>query len=546
MPASTPPGAIYSRHYGPEEDLLSAGLGIAGLRRMQPPPCADPVAPSAAELRRRAIWSAWRGIADLRPGGAAGEQLPQIPGREFSALATAPGARHPHRVLLQLPDHFDPARPCLVVAPASGSRGIYGALAVAGPWALPRGCAVVYTDKAAGSDYVDLDSGLGAALDGRLGEGADRVFSPETAAVSGLAFKQAHSQDNPEADWGAQVRQAIAFGLQQLAECFPRHGLDAHRTRVIGLGISNGGGALLRAAESDDGLLDAVLVGAPNVYADAPGARPLYDYATLAALYLPCALAALDDLPDSEAMRALHRLGQQRGRALAARGLLPGRDAASRARAARALLEAEGFPESALRSGSLCLALDLWRSIAVAYASGYGRFAAGAHPCGFDYGIAPGPEALRQCLRATWWSDASGLPPGAGVVLHDPWQAQQDEDPALPGLLALRALWQGRGPQAARVQAGIAATRAARPRPDLPLIVLHGRDDGLILPAFSSRPYAAMLHAAGLALEYRELPGVQHFDALLSAPGARHPYRPLLPALHAALDGLWARWRMPD
>src|SRR6478735_12473310 len=51
------------------DDLLSAGLGLDGLRVMTPPVFANPEAPTPAELRRRALWSNWRGIADLTQAG---------------------------------------------------------------------------------------------------------------------------------------------------------------------------------------------------------------------------------------------------------------------------------------------------------------------------------------------------------------------------------------------------------------------------------------------------------------------------------------------
>ncbi len=51
------------------DDLLSAGLGLDGLRAMTPPAFANPEVPTPTELRRRAIWSNWRGIADLTPAG---------------------------------------------------------------------------------------------------------------------------------------------------------------------------------------------------------------------------------------------------------------------------------------------------------------------------------------------------------------------------------------------------------------------------------------------------------------------------------------------
>src|SRR5687768_12301810 len=51
------------------DDLLTAGLGLAGLQAMMPPASADPANPTAEELRRRAIWNNWRGIADLSATG---------------------------------------------------------------------------------------------------------------------------------------------------------------------------------------------------------------------------------------------------------------------------------------------------------------------------------------------------------------------------------------------------------------------------------------------------------------------------------------------
>ena len=54
------------------DDLLTAGLGATGLRSITAPAFADAARPTAAELRRRAIWNSWRGIADLGPTGAYG------------------------------------------------------------------------------------------------------------------------------------------------------------------------------------------------------------------------------------------------------------------------------------------------------------------------------------------------------------------------------------------------------------------------------------------------------------------------------------------
>ncbi len=175
------------------DDLLTAGLGVAGLRSMLPPVFADPLQPTPEELRRRAIWNNWRGIADLSASGGYGEiygSVAPVPGREFTAFTTVAGARQPHRVLVQVPDDFDIAKRCVLVTASSGSRGIYGAIAVAGAWGLPKGCAVAYTDKGAGTDYYDLDTHSGVRLDGTIGA-MDEVlaFRPVVpVASSGVAF----------------------------------------------------------------------------------------------------------------------------------------------------------------------------------------------------------------------------------------------------------------------------------------------------------------------------------------------------------------------
>ncbi|HST43647.1 MAG TPA: 3-hydroxybutyrate oligomer hydrolase family protein [Luteimonas sp.] len=527
-----------------DDDLLSAGLGLAGLRAMVPPAFADPARPTAGEARRRAIWSNWRGIADLAPGGGFGEvfgRADAVPGREFSALATVRGARHPHRVLVQVPDAFDATRRCVVVAASSGSRGVYGAIAVAAPWALPRGCAVAYTDKGAGTDYVDLDAGVGIGDDGTpaaLGE-ATRAFAPERAAgATGVAFKHAHSQDNPEADWGRHVRQAAQFALTALDEAYPAAApFTAANTRIIAVGISNGGGAVLRAAEHDDGLIDAVVAAEPNVLATGHGARALYDYTTEAAVFMPCALLSLDTLPEPPSAALATPAWTARCAALKDAGLVDGPDTAAQSRSALARLRAAGWRDEALRAGALSVGFDLWRAVAVTYASAYARAPAGRHPCGFGFAAQDArfaPRASTAAERAAWWSDASGIPPGAGVGILDP-QAS-GTDPTIAGARCLRALWDGGDPASTGVRAAVEDTRAGLPREGLPVMVIHGSDDGLVPMAFSSEPYVAAARAAGRDVHFWQVRNAQHFDAFLGLPGYGARYVPLLPYVHAALD----------
>jgi hydroxybutyrate-dimer hydrolase len=519
-----------SEHRG-ADDLLTGGLGLDGLRAMAPPAFADTARPTPAELRRRALWSNWRGIADLSPGGGYGElygSVATVPGREFHAYSTVPGARHPHRVMAQVPDGFDLARRCLVVAASSGSRGIYGAIAVAGAWALPRGCAVAYTDKGAGTDYFDMDADLAFGADGTVG-GAGPAFRADPAqSAGGVAFKHAHSRDNPEADWGRHVEQAAIFGLHALSQAFPDQApFEPGNTRIIAVGISNGGGAVLRAAEEAD-WLHAVVAAEPNIRV--AGARPLYDVATEAALLMPCALPALG-LPAMPYVPA-------RCDALHAAGLVEGADLQARQASALARLRASGWSDAALRAGAISVGFDLWRAVAAGYAQAYGRRGPDQPLCGYRYAAVDARGVARPASdveRAAWWADASGIPPGAGVALLDV-MADDSDDPALPGLRCLRALWEGDDGDSRQVRDSIAATRAAPPRPGLPVIVVHGLDDGLVPVFHTSGPYVAAARAAGRDVRYWQVRNAQHFDAFLGIPAYAGSYVPLLPYVYAALD----------
>jgi hydroxybutyrate-dimer hydrolase len=557
---ATPDPAMFtaqriSEHRG-SDDLLTAGLGIEGLRAMVPPAFADADHPTAVEVRRRAIWSNWRGIADLTPAGGYGVlygSTANVPGREFSAFARIPGAHQPHRVLVQVPDGFDRARRCVLVAPSSGSRGVYGAIAIAGAWGLPKGCAIAYTDKGTGTDYFDLDARAGARADGTIGMVAghdDLAFVPDAAVgASGVAVKHAHSRDNPEADWGRHVRQAAEFALHALGEAFPADApFRFDNTRVIAIGISNGGGAVLRAAElEDDGWLDAVVAGEPEVHVDTHGGRALYDYATQAALLMPCALLDLQGLAQSPLSALGRAQGAVRCASLAKTGVLQGADSAAQSRHAHALLRDSGWTDAALHAGALSIDFDLWRAVAVTYASAYGRYGVGEHPCGFGFSAQDKdftPRAATEPERAVWWSDAAGIPPGAGVGIIDRRIAAPDL--TLPGLQCLRALWEGDTADAQRVHKGIDESRAGLPSAGLPVVVLHGTDDGLVPPAFSSAPYVAAAKAAGRDVRYWQVRNAQHFDAFLALPEYGARYLPLLPYVYAALDRVDAHLDDPD
>ncbi|MGS0997340.1 3-hydroxybutyrate oligomer hydrolase family protein [Rhodanobacter sp. UC4451_H18] len=543
-------GKVLATEHRGHDDLLSAGLGLSGLAGL-PAPFANPLAPTAAELRRRAIQASWKGIADLGPLGGYGRVyggVPDVPGREYQMFARLPGARSPHRVLLQLPDGFDHAKRCLVVTASSGSRGIYGAIAVAGAWGLPRGCAVAYTDKGTGSGYFDYSDDSGVALDGRRAKRGEQELEfepPPAGAGTGIAVKHAHSGDNPEADWGRDVIQAAQFGLTMLDRAYPGEApFTAQNTKIIATGISNGGGAVLQAAGLDhDGFFAGVVALEPNVYA-ADGGRPLYDYATEAAIWLPCALAdaRFDDTPMARgATRQPPPAWSLRCASLRAQGKLQGSMLAEQSAQARHYLQQRGWNDAAMATAASTTAFDLWRVVTAGYASAYLRRGPADMPCGFHYapmGAGALPGVTDPMARAAWWADASGIPPGNGVGLFG--GVNVSPDPTLLGEDCLRALWTGDEPAAQMLQASIAATAAKLPRADLPLWVVHGADDGLLPTAFTSEPYAAWLREEGRRLLYWKVPHAQHFDAFLPLPGFGERHLPLLPYGYAALDRLWA------
>lgn len=526
------------------DDLLTAGMGLMGLMSPAAPNPQNPEAPTPDELRRRAIHTSWRGIADLGPLGAYGQlygSVANTPGREFQAFAQVPGMRQPHRVLAQVPDNFDTKKRCLLVAPSSGSRGVYGAISVAGAFGLPRGCAVVYTDKGTGGGYFDYDTATGATLDGtRAGRDAQLEFVPPGAAPDAphtVAVKHAHSGDNPESRWGEQVLQAARFGLAALDRAFPAEApFTTTNTRIVAVAVSNGGGAVLKAGEADrDGLLAAVVAGEPNI--NPPGARSLFDFSTEAALYQPCIAAALTDAPALMPAAAAQAVASLRCASLKASGDLVGDTPEALVAAARAKLTTSGWSDGALRQANINVALDLWRSVVATYAQAYARADAAEPLCGYRFALKDAngaPRAATAAERALWSSDGAGIASIVGLGIVDSLAAAPD--PALPGLRCARALIDGTDAAAKAVQRGLAeVTATAKPHTPLTVIV-HGEDDGLVPPAFTSTPYVAAARAHGARIAYWQVPHAQHFDAFLAVPdvGARNV--PLMPYVYRALE----------
>ncbi len=630
-PAGTPNvrpaflGEIRSAAYdGVSDDLLTAGLGWDGLALNFPLPLG--AAPSAAELRKRAIHTNYRAVLDITsPGGYGRLYGPnvrldgsvdltpgagKIAGEEHLAFADDGSGRRNVTLMVQVPAAFDPARACIVTATSSGSRGVYGAIGASGEWGLKRGCAVAYTDKGTGNGLHDLMTNAVGLIDGTRVDattaGADSHFTAalsaaERAAFNAatphrVAFKHAHSTQNPERDWGRNTLQSIVFAFYVLNEKYGTPGprgqkrvvLDTRNTIVIASGISNGAGGAVAAAEQDKhGLVDGVAVTEPNVQpADARRlrivqgseeapviGRPLYDYFTWANLYQPCASLAVGAAAPSFGFLFLPNAAgpAQRCAGLAAKGLVAGGDVAAwSADALRKLRDYGWLPDSdVLHASHYRFATN---AIAVTYANAHGRFGVEDDACGFSFANTAGNVFVPNSdgsvapqsavVQANIFGTGNGVPPtsGVNVVYNDSVggalldlqgvsPSTGAADFALDGAICHRNLAEGRdivtgAPLAGaakaasdRVRAGIAEVQLGARLKNTPAIVVHGRADALVPVNHASRAYYAANQAAapGVSrLRYIEVTNAQHFDAFLPG-GAFAGYEKRFVPLHVYL-----------
>ncbi len=569
-------GTITRTDYdGKSNDLLTAGLGKTGLAAGTPA-YVDPEQPTALELRRNAIYSNYRAVLDISANsgygslygpnvdaqGKVGSGEGLIPGSEYLAYADDGTGRKNVTLMVQIPNSFDPQRACIVTGTSSGSRGIYGAIGSSGEWGLKNGCAVAYADKGSGTglylfedDSVNLQNGLRA---GRSVAGKQAIFAPDlsdadrgafaSAYPNRVAFKHAHSQQNPEQDWGKVTLQAVEMAYYVLNERYgalARDGsghtvrLHPRNTITIASSISNGGGAALLAAEQDSkGLISGVAVSEPQVQPGpstaysvrqggapvaAPG-RALFDYATYAALYQPCIAANAG--------------ASGRCTALAAKGLLTGADLVAQQNDAKRRLQAYGWlvdsdPLQAAHAGTNIL-------VAVTYAYAYGKFSVTDQLCGFNFAQTDGagnPIAFSSAQKAASFAAQNGILGnvlyeksigGAKVYTAGVSPSSNLADQSLDGFLCLRSLATGSDAvsgaklegtlagQSARVRAGMAEVQASGKLGGKPAIIVHGRSDTLIPVNHASRAYLgwnAAAEGANSKLRYIEVTNANHFDS---------------------------------
>lgn len=600
-------GTVNVKSYdGVSDDLATGGLGKDGLAGAAPV-FANPTAPTAAELRRNAIYNNYRAIVDVSAAGGYGTLYGpnvdaqgnvtsgqgKVAGTEYIAFADDGSGQQNVTIMAQLPDTFDPKNPCIVSATSSGSRGVYGGIAV-GEWGLKRGCAVAYTDKGTGAAPHDLDSDTVPLIDGtrmttqaagRLAEfvapaGSTSLASFKAAYPSRLAFKHAHSKQNPEAAWGTNTLQAIEFTLYAINDKFGNKNASGvatttftrDNTIVIASAISNGGGAAIAAAELDTtGLIDGVAVGEPNVEMPpnagvtvrrggaviAGTGKHLYDYTTTANLYQLCA-SQDTGLVNAPKIGTLPSQTIDRCASLANASKVVGGSTAAQAADALAKLHAAGWESESDELHTSLSLLEVASSISVTYANAYSRASVTDRLCSYSFASpAAGtlvPTPIPAISLAGLFATGNGIPPTTSVtIMNDdsPGGAMRDflsksksssvADANLDGVLCLRALFEQ---QNSALMTGIGQTYRNGNLRGKPAIIVHGRSDGLLPVNHTSRPYLGFnksVEGTASKLSYIEVTNGQHFDGFIDLiPGYAKRFIPMHLYLNRALDAVYA------
>jgi len=579
LPTAVRGAVTVSTYDGATDDLLTAGLGRAGLMGGAPT-YVDAAAPTAAELRRNAIYNNYRALVDptalggmgtlygpnVDTAGSATNNAGLIAGREYIAWADDGTGRQNVTLMVQVPNHFDPARPCIVTATSSGSRGIYGAIGTAGEWGLKRGCAVASTDKGTGNGLHDPTSGLVMSRNGSTTTatvaGLESIFSlPDSLAslstfvgsfANRVGFKHAHSQQNPEKDWGRNTLDAVRLAFYVLNERYGavsttdptkrQQTFKASNTLVIASSVSNGGGAALAAAEQDtEGLIDGIAVSEPNAQPGsnttlaiqqgtatpvATHSKPLIDYFTYANLYQPC--AALSTSASSGTgvgaafwPAAFTTSAQNRCAMLKAKGLIAGDTLAAQADDALAKLNQYGWQseQNFFHQSHFRLATN---AIVVTYINSYGRFSVTDNVCGYSMANTDAAgDVIAQApgTQAGLFASGNGVPPtgGVNIVYNNSFLTSTTSvakldflavspsttvaDFALDGALCMRSLVTGLDPvngaaltgtlkaQSDRVIAGINEVQLSARLRGKPTVIVAGRTDTLLPVNHTARAY---------------------------------------------------------
>ncbi|GCB03158.1 3-hydroxybutyrate oligomer hydrolase family protein [Ralstonia sp. SET104] len=620
VPGNTKPAfagkVTINRYDGVSDDLLTAGLGASGLASTPAPAIANATAPTAAELRRLAIYANYRALVDTAAKGGYGtlygpnvdasgnvtQGSGMIAGSEYVTYSDDGTGQQNVVLLVQIPDSFDASNPCIITATSSGSRGVYGAIST-GEWGLKRKCAVAYTDKGTGAGPHDLATDTVVLQDGtrttRSAAGSNAHFAApltssqlavfNAATPNRLAFKHAHSQRNPEKDWGLFTLQAVQFAFWAINDkiggasgtlvgsALP---VRPDNTIVIASSISNGGGAAIAAAEQDTGgWIDGVAVGEPGLNLPAntgvqvvrggtalpTTGKPLFDYVSYANVFRLCAASSgsVATAPAQAFFTSLATFpaGVQANRcaALKAAGLLTSTTAAAQADEALQKMRAYGWePESDLVHASMSF-YEIDPSVATTFGNALSRASVTDNLCGLSFAATDAafhPTAVNATALAQMAALGNGIPPTSGVQLVNnnaqggPARSNQSVDSTgtqvanLDGALCLRNLLTGADAASQSLQTGISQTLRTGNLQGKPALIVQGRNDALLPVNHGSRPYLglnAKVEGGSSKLSYIEVMNAQHFDGFIDlVPGYDTLFVPLVLYEQRALDALYA------
>ncbi|CAG1015296.1 hydroxybutyrate-dimer hydrolase [Burkholderiaceae bacterium] len=616
------------------QDLLTAGLGKTGLGAAAPPAYADPSNPTAMELRRNAIHANYRGILDFSANGGYGtlygpnvdvsgnvtadEGL--IPGKEYIGSLDDGTGNKKVVYAVQIPSSFDVDNPCIVAGPSSGSRGVYGSISSAAEWALKRGCAVTLTDAGKGPGLYDPTDDTVMKIDGtratRTDAGALSFFAAAVTDAARAAYnavfpnrvamKQAHSQKNPEKDWGTDTLASIKYALyalnQEYADTAPDGSsklirFTADNTLVIAGSVSNGGAAVLQAAEQDtEGLIDGVVANEPSAQpasttgygvsfggVDVPTVgKSLVDYFTYANIYQPCAVLAADatmaevSFYNFMTLTGMNARATNRCTALAAKGLVSGGTTAEQAADALAKMRFYGWEPQHDTMHNFHYGIGNAPIVAMIYSNAPGRFSYTDNLCGVSAayvgatGVPAAPSAAQALQKAQLFAVGNGTINGvpATVVYNDSvggavsWALATSpstglQDFALDSALCQRALVTGKdavtgadlseftvptAAQSQRVRDGIAEFLLNGNLRGKPTLIAAGRSDALVIPNHNARAYAAFnqsVEGAASQLRYIEVTNAQHFDTLIPQSGLDTRFVPLHVYFNRSMDAMY-------
>lgn len=586
-----------TRYDGITDDLLTAGLGVEGLQNATPPTTTDPLAPTVSELRRLAIYNNYRALQDVTSTGGFGRLYGpnigcegcddgRVAGVEYIAIANDGTDDALITMMVQVPDSFDPNQPCIITAPSSGSRGVYGAIGTAGEWGLQHGCAVAYTDKGTGTGFHLLESDLGYDAFGQVVSGPDEslFYVDETTediadflgeAPHRIAVKHTHSQTNPWARWGEYVLQSVEFAFYAINEEYAGRtasGAAVQRftpenTIVIASSVSNGGGSSIMAAELDrNDLIDGIAVSEPNVQpivdqssvAIKQGAtdpilpatydKNLIEYSTLLSLYQPCANLAPENIT-APLNLIPPEIAQARCESLAGAGFLEATTLEDQAIEAQQHLNDAGVQPEQNPLQPSHAAIHVPQAIAVTYANQVARASVLDRLCGFSFAAVDEtghPAATSEALEATLFATSNGIPPTGGIsLIYDdsndgpidysfgvsPSTGRTDQ--SFDGFHCIQGLL-----DEGNLDAELARTKVTGDIQGKPTIIVTGRADAILPINFTSRAYYARLATGPHAdkARYFEITNAHHLDALNGISGFDVAYVPLHLYFGQAID----------